>query len=293
MKRKQFSRILLPVIIAISLIAAGYMYIDMYGNPLDASKINQQSDTYMQENYPELWSEMYRSQDAYFIKAAISYWDNNAQQYVAVDGTWQVYYTDNDDAFSYVYLVYDRDCNMIYDSCSDRYLKGATIYNKLEQEYENYIKDIFNEEYHNGVPGYSISAETITNESQAVAVFMYNNTHNVSHIDPYIGPVLDINKEYTMEELASEYGEIYFRFMDDIYYMPGDGTSPDTSKYNDVVDNLYKRCLETRDIVEKYNIPFKNISITHGISEGIFNIDHQQLFSDDLYQFIYNNYTIF
>ena len=45
-------------------------------------------------------------------------------------------------------------------------------------------------------------------------------------------------------------------------------------------------------MLEKYNIPFNNISISHGMFEGIFKIDRRQLFSDDLYQFIYDNYTI-
>ncbi|MBE6865489.1 MAG: hypothetical protein E7492_00820 [Ruminococcaceae bacterium] len=291
MKNKSIGLKILSFIIVIAFIAGGYLYVDFNGNPLDAIKLNKHSDLYMQENYPDIWQNVHRSQNAYFIKSDISYWDNNKQQYIPVDGTWQVYYEDNNDYFSYMYLVYDRNCNLIYDSCSDRYLKGAMIYAKLEQEYENYIKNIFNEEYRDGVPMHSISAETLAGESHAEAVFMYHNTH-ISHIEPYSGPVLDITREYTMEELAADYGEIYFRFMDDIYYMPGNGTSPDASKYNNVVDNLYSRCLETRDIVEKYNIPFNNISISHGMFEGIFKIDRRQLFSGDLYQFIYDNYTV-
>ncbi len=291
MKSKNILLKLLPVAVAVSLLLAGILYIDMNGNPFNAAKINKMADAYMQEKYPDIWQNVYRSQKAYFVKSDISYFDSETQQYVPVDGTWQVYYTVNDNHFDYMYLAYDRDCNLIYDSCSDRYLKGAMIYQKLEQKYESYIKDIFNKEYHNGIPNHSISPQTLNEKSHADAVFMYHSSH-ISHIEPYTGPVLDITREYTMEELAADYGEIYFRFMDDIYYMPGDGTSPDTSKYNDVVDNLYSRCLETRDIVEKYNIPFNNISISHGMFEGIFKIDRRQLFSDDLYQFIYDNYTV-
>ncbi len=291
MKNKSIGLKILSFIIVIAFIAAGYLYIDFNGNPLDAIKLNKQSDSYMQENYPDIWQNVHRSQNAYFVKADINYWDDNTQQYIPVDGTWQVYYEDNNDHFSYMYLVYDRDCNLIYDSCSDRYLKGATIYAKLEQEYENYIKNIFNEEYRNGVPMHSISAETLASESQAEAVFMYHNTH-ISHIEPYARPVLDINKEYSMEELAKDYGNVYFRFNDGITYNMNQDAEAVKKSYTIAVDNLYKRCLEVRDIVKKYNIPFKDISITHGFFEGIFNISYGQLFSDDLYQFIYDNYTI-
>ena len=62
--------------------------------------------------------------------------------------------------------------------------------------------------------------------------------------------------------------------------------------YETAVDNLYKRCMEVRNIVKEYSIPFKNISITHGFFEGLFNISYEQLFSDDLYQFIYDHYTV-
>ena len=77
------------------------------------------------------------------MNSKITQWDENNENYILYDGTWQVYYTVNDNHFDYMYLAYDRDCNLIYDSCSDRYLKGAMIYQKLEQEYESYIKDIF------------------------------------------------------------------------------------------------------------------------------------------------------
>lgn len=291
MKKESLGMKIMPLLLAAVLAVAGYLYVDMNGNPFDASKINKQADTYMQENYPDIWQNVYKSTKAYFVKADISYWDEESRQNITADGTWQVYYTDNDNSWSYIYLVYDRDCNLIYDSCEDRYLKGATIVEKLEQEYETFVKTVFNDVYHYGIPRRSVSASTLRNESHADAWFYYSNTYG-SHITPYEGPVLDINKQYTMEELAAQYGEVFFRFMDDITYNMNQEPEAVKESYETAVDNLYKRCMEVRDIVKEYSIPFENISITHGFFEGLFNISYEQLFSDDLYQFIYDNYTV-
>ena len=291
MKNKSIGLKILPAIIAVAILVIGYLYIDISGNPLDASKINKQSDAYLQENYPDVWETVHRSTDAYFIKSDVEQWDEATNSYKTLGGTWQVYYTDNNDPSYHLYLVYDRACNLIYDGCSDRYLKGAPLFEKLEQEYETFVKTIFNDVYHYGIPRRSISVSTLMNESHVDAWFYADNRH-ISHIAPYEGPVLDINKQYTMEDIAAEYGEVYFRFMDDVTYNMNQDIDAVKESYQKAVDNLYKRCMEVKDIVKEYNIPFKNISITHGYFEGLFNISREQLFSDELYQFIYDNYTI-
>ncbi len=266
-------------------------YVYEKGNPLDANKLNKESDLYLQQTYPDLRDDFERTTDAYFVRADISYLDKTTQTYIPIDGSWQVYYSRKGKPETYIYFVYDRDKNMIYDSCGDRYLKGGLIYERLEQEYSSYIKNIFNEEYNNGIPRNSISLDTIINESHADAVFMYHSSH-ISHIEPYTGPVLDITQEYTMEELAKEYGQVYFRFNDGISYNMNQDAEAVKESYKTAVDNLYNRCNEVKEIVKEYDIPFKDISITHGFFEGLFNITYEQLFSDDLYQFIYDNYTI-
>ena len=96
------------------------------------------------------------------------------------------------------------------------------------------------------------------------------------HTEQYTGPVLDLNKEYTMEELAAEYGIRLFNYKDE-----------QTS------ENLYTRCLEVREIIEKYDIPFSKICITLDRDNGLYNISREQLFSDDLMAFIEDNYTVF
>lgn len=282
MKKNNFALKILPVLIAISLIVAGYLYVDFNGNPFDASKLNKQSDAYMQENYPEIWENVHRSTNAYFVKAPITQWDKNYENYIEYDGTWQVYYTDDNDPSVYMYLVYDRDCNLIYDSCSEKYLKGAMIFEKLVHEYNIFLSNIYTEEYNNGVPQNTISMSNIIDGNFISGTFEY---YNSSHIAPYEGPVLDINRHYAMEELAKEYGMVYFRYNDGISQMGG-------AEYSEAVDNIYKHCLEARDIVKKYNIPFNKISILQTGNEGLFFIGYEQLFDENLHQYILENYTV-
>ena len=186
--------------------------------------------------------------------------------------------------FDYMYLAYDRDCNLIYDSCGDRYLKGATIYEKLEQEYRNYIANVFNEVYNYGIPNRTISIQNILESDYATGTFE-NSTTTISHISEYTGPVLDVNKNYTMEELAKEYGTVLFRYKNGVTQMEG-------AEYSDAVDSIYNRCLEVRDIVEKYDIPFWKISIIQGNNEGVFRIDYNQLFDENLHKYIQENYVV-
>lgn len=68
MKSKNILLKLLPVAVAVSLLLAGILYIDMNGNPFDAVKINKMADAYMQEQYPDIWQNVYKSQKAYFVK---------------------------------------------------------------------------------------------------------------------------------------------------------------------------------------------------------------------------------
>ena len=300
MKNKSIGLKILPVIIAVAVIICGYLYVDMNGNPLDASKIDKLADSYMQENYPDIWQNVYKSANAYFVKSDISYWDEESQQNIIIDGSWQVYYTDNNDEWSYMYLVYDRDCNLIYDGVADRYLKGAMIVEKLEQEYDTLIKNVFDEIYNNGMPTHTTSETSLLEQSGAQSWFKseesirneWGQGYGTSHISPYTGPVLDINKEYTMEELASEYGVVHFRFNDGVYYHPGDGTSPDDEDYKLVINNLYIHCAEIRTRVLYDDIPFKEICVTHGLYEGVYFMSREQLLNIYLWQYIYDNYTI-
>ena len=75
MKSKNILLKLLPVAVAASLLLAGILYTDMNGNPFDAAKINKMADAYMQEKYPDIWQNVYRSADAYFVKSDISYFE--------------------------------------------------------------------------------------------------------------------------------------------------------------------------------------------------------------------------
>lgn len=281
------------------------LYIYQNGNPLIARKLEKQSDVYLQQTYPQIRDKFYKKEGPFYLKVAkgenYCIWDEERKQYQFFDSCWVVYYFEKDtqDLYNYIYFVYDKDLNLIYDSCGDRHLTGGNIYQRISEEYNVHIMQIFDKEYNSEDGIYSLSGDKEYSKNYARGLFensfydsIYPAVENSALTQYYKGPVLDINKEYTMEELASEYGKIYFNFDDGINYMPGNGTSPDSSQYQKVVDNLYKRCLEVRAIIEKYDIHFKKITITHQGNEGLINIDYEQLFTEDLYQFIYDNYVI-
>jgi len=243
------------------------VYVFFKGNPLDAMKLNKQTDRYLKEKYPEIREQVYRSTDAYFIKNAGH--DNNLLK----DGAWYVYYSNDEDSFMHFNFVYSPDCEMIYDGCGDLYMNGGTIYRHFSDQYRNYIVEIHQDVYNNGMPKSGITISSVTGGDYAEAWF--ENGQHLTHSEKYEGPVLDINKKYTMEELANEYGVIHFRYNDD-EKTPG---------------QLYKRRLEVVTIVKEYNIPFNKAQIELGFFEGVFGLTKEELFSEDLKTIIEDNYT--
>lgn len=290
--------------IATMIVVFALWYVFEKGNPLDANKLNKDSDVYLQQTYPDLRDAFERTTDAYFVRADISYLDKTTQTYIPIDGSWQVYYSRKDEPETYIYFVYDRDKNMIYDSCSDRYLKGGLIYERLSRQYNNYIADLYNDIY-SDTPLHTTSEDNLMASSAGQAWFKndvyspapWNTMYVPTHILFYEGPELNLYKEYTMEELAKEYGVIHFRYNDGISVMANHNQEQSKedylADYKAAIDNLYNHCLEIRDAVNKYNIPFKELCVTHGIFEGVYYMSREQLFSDDLYDYIYNNHTVF
>lgn len=283
-KNKTLSPWAVRVIFIIMAIGIVRIYVYLKGNPLTGMGLNKKADRYLNENYPEIAGEFIRTTDAYFVKDKISVWNSEKQEYSVVNGVWNVYYSKNSVPDAYIYFVYDRSGNLVYDSCKEKYLKGGMIYSKLADEYNYYIQNIFSEVYNNGLGQYSFNPDKLLENSFASGVFENDRTTKQSlgmwppsgHTEQYTGPVLDLNKEYTMEELAAEYGIRLFNYKDE-----------QTS------ENLYTRCLEVRDIIEKYDIPFSKICITLDRDNGLYNISREQLFSDDLMAFIEDNYTVF
>lgn len=297
MKTKSNNYKLIPVIAAVSVFISFYLlYVYANGSPLKASKINKQADIYLQQTYPEIRGEFYREDSASYLKEEMSIWDEEQQQYRIIDDCWVVYYSNST---SLVYFVYDKDFNLLYDSCGDRYLSGGNIYQGLSEQYSICVMQIFDKEYTSDDSPYSLSDKTPYSKSYGCGVFenslydpAFPAVENSALTQYYQGPVLDISKEYTVEELASQYGILHFNFNDGIQYWPGDGTSPDDTDFNNAVDNLYKRCLEIRDIVERNDLSFNRITVTQGTGEGLFMIDCNQLFNENLYEYICSNYVV-
>lgn len=282
-KNKTLSPLAVRVIFIIMAIGIIRVYLQLKGNPLTGMKLNKEADRYIQENYPQLSGQFIRTTDAYFIKDKISVWNSDKQEYSVADGTWNIYYSKSSTPDAYIYFVYDRDGNLIYDSCKEKYLKGGMIYKKLSEEYNYYVEKIFNEVYNNSLPKVSFSYAAILEGSFASGWFENNQTIKQAagmwpasgHTEQYTGPILDINQVYTMEEMADEYGIVLFNYNDE-----------------QNAENLYTRCLEVRDIITEYNIPLNKICITLDRDNGLYNIGREQLFSEDLMQYIKDNYTV-
>lgn len=295
-------KIMMTIFRIIAVVILYALYVNENGNPLIAKKLEKQTDVYIQQTYPQLRDKFYKKEGPFYLKAEkgenYCIWDEERKQYQFFDSCWVAYYYEKDvqSLYNYIYFVYDSELKLIYDSCGDRYIKGGNIYQRLSEEYNVYIMQIFDKEYNSEGSKYSLSGDKKYSKSYARGLFensfydsIYPAVENSALTQYYKGPVLDINK---VEDLAAEYGKLHFNFDDGINYMSSDGTSSDSSQYQKVVENLYKRCLEVRAIIEKYDIHFKKITITHQGNEGLINIDYEQLFTEDLYQFIYDNYVI-
>ncbi|MBR5521241.1 MAG: hypothetical protein IKU54_04515 [Oscillospiraceae bacterium] len=279
----QLSPLALKIIFAVMAVAIIMIYVYLKGNPLVGMRLNKESDQYFQNHYSEIYSQFSRSANAYFIKDDISIWHTEKQEYILAEGTWIVTYEKNDNSDTYINFVYSRDGEMIYDSCGEKYLNGGTIYEKLSSQYNIYIEKIYTDVYSYGLPNTEFSYSAILESDFASGYFENTITNKqalgmwpvTTAFDQYTGPVLDINKEYRMEDLAKQYGVVVFNFEDEKN-----------------VYNLYTRCLEVREIIEEFDLPFNKICITLGRDNGLYNITREDLFCEDLMEFIKNNYTV-
>ena len=292
---------ILIITIIVTVVILSGLYIYRNGNPFTAKKIEKLTDVYIQQTYPQIRNNFGSADGPFHLegKYPIPIWNEENQQYQFFDSCWVTYYYEKNtlDFYNYIYFVYDNELNLIYDSCGDRYMTGGNIYQRLSEKYNVHIMQIFDKEYNSEDSPYSLLNNGVSNYARGLFENSFSDpafpaVENSALTQYYRGPILDINKEYTMEELASEYGKLYFNFDDDITFWPGDGTSPDDSDFQTAVDNLYKRCVEVKEIIQKHNIPFKKITITHQGNEGLININYEQLFTEDLYQFVYNNYVV-
>lgn len=264
-KNKALSPWAVRVIFIIMAIGIVRIYVYLKGNPLTGMGLNKKADRYLHENYPEIAGQVYRSRDAYFVKV-FDFRPQSMKEDSEADGRWYIYYSSENDPFMHFNLCYSRNGELIYDGCKENYLKGGTIYEYYSDEYRSFIVDIHNEIYNNGMPKSGISVSSVVGGTSAEAYFA--DVHNAAHYSEYLGPVLDVKKEYTMEELASEYGHIDFNY--------------DVSAEERTIENLYARRIEMRNIIDEYNIPAKTFTVSFRLFEGAYNMPVSALYSDNL-----------
>ena len=278
LKNKPLSSWVLRTFFAVMTIGIVFAFVYFKGNPLIGMKLDKETDRYLQENYPEVWQEIERTTDAYFIKNfnflpdSVMNYKNNDYKSLYTDGGWWIYYSNKETPYMRFTMVYNRDGNLVYDGCKDRYLTGGAIYTHFSDIYRNYIVDIYDEVYNNGLPKSGITLSAVLGDDSAEAWFI--DSPNKMDCEDYIGPVLDIAQEYTMEELAEQYGEIVFTYRND----------------EKTIDQLYKRRLEVAAVLKEYDVPYKKVRITFGVFEGVYDLTEELLYSDDLKPYIEENY---
>lgn len=224
-------------LVAIVLIVSFVLFIVWYfGIPFDNHRIMKNADRYIEENYPELQDKVvYKDYNVHFSPALhnpdMAWWD----------GVWSVYYSSEDDEFLHFSLNFNRKGELIYDGYKESYMKGHTIYNYYSGTYSGYFSKIFTDIYEKDYLLLGFNPATALKHTRGNAFFepeaYIDNSDEI--------PVLDITKEYTMEELANEYGTLQFWY----------GSDEPTK------ENLIQRCIEAREIISKYNIPCNKVRI--------------------------------
>lgn len=182
-------------------------------------------------------------------------------------------FSNPEDDMMHFQLMYDRNGNLIYDGYTDHYLKGGTIYMHLSSEYSTQVRKLFNDTFRNDSGATGVTISSIINSTSAAAYFENDSTGGWEN---YAGPVLDIEKEYTVQDLAAEYGCIEFHFAED---------------KEQTKENLYQRLLQSKELLAENEIPFSKFSITYKIGNGVYGITAQELFEGDLKQIVEERYV--
>ncbi len=252
------------------------MYVYIKGNPITKFKIDKHAETYLAENYPEIARQVQTSQGAYYTDFGHTIVSTDGVEHNPDKG-WGIYFYNPDNYLMNFAMRYDKKGNLLFDGCKEYYMKGGSILNALSGEYREFIVGAKNDEYYNGMGAVGISPAGLIREIGAEAWFDGREDPNgVLTKMEYTGPVLDINKEYTMEELANQYGVINFTFRED-----DDGD----------IDSLYNRCIEVRNFTEKYNLPFATVNVGTRLFDGTSGLTKEELYSDNLKEIIEDKYS--
>ncbi len=223
-------------------------------NPYMKMRAKSKADNYMSENYPVIYRQVKLSGSM----SKTSYWNRDKKKFA--DG-WLLSYKNTSDNFMYFDMIFDKKGNIVFDGCGEKYLKGGTIYDYYEKEYQKLILSIMEKEL--GITEMEtddIRPENRDGSIRFIAGFDPPIGQNLRNPDSYeyYGPVLDLNKKYSTRELGLEYGKIYIAFTED------------KGGYEKGAEEAFKRYLQIKEIVEKYQIPFEIIRVGCDFNECLF-----------------------
>lgn len=242
------------------LAGAFFAYSIILGNPITKFKLDKESNKYIINNYPEISENVFQSSEGAYYLSPLS---------TKEEGKWLVYYYGKESEILNFALVYNTQGKMIFDGYKEQYLKGATIITHFSDIYKDYFIDIHNEVYNNGMP-------SVVGSKTNGHAYLEHSVRN--SYDEYTGPVLDMSRSYTMEELANEFGVIQFQY--------------ERLKDEEVTIEKFI-CLrnEAKEIVLKYNIPFKTVNILyHDLSGCLLDVERNIFLGDDFSEYAKENF---
>ena len=168
-------------------------------------------------------------------------------------------------------LMCDMNGDLIYDGCSDNYLKGGVVYSYHAAEYNSQVKKLFNDFFRNG-RSVSGSVSKVLNANKREASFTGSGSNPW---EGYQGPVPEPDKEYDKVELAKQYGYINFCFTEDEEHTK---------------ENLCQRLLQCRELIEDSGTPFTSLSAGYHLGGGVYNLTEEELFEGELRRIVEERY---
>lgn len=221
------------------------------GDPFTRMRLNKESVEYVQENYPGIAEKVKPTSEVYTAH-------HNMKPLFFAN------FCHVDNRYIRFSLVYDRYGNLIRDDFKNAVGISSSIYQNLSGRYTQMVKNRFNDTFRDGTGAAGLSVDDIMKSNRGEAYFEHSN-YVIE--EGYKGPYLDINEEYSVNDMASQYGYIYFYFAED---------------EQQTAENLYNRRLQARDMLKEKNISFKSFTICYDISIGVYDLTYDELYSGNL-----------
>ncbi len=247
-----------------------------HGGNKQKSIIEDISAEYIYENHPEVSDKISLTNNGANFRPKSKWITDQTASLPWWDGVWLVPYSvkgyehlkaENGD--TQFFMMFNRmGDKILFDGYKDNFAKGGIVLKAAEAKYNETVFKIFNDKRE-----LSRKADEKNDfyDTKLIVTFVHpdsvtGGTTSPDMTENYNGPILDINKDYTLDELATEYGHLQFNF---------DGDEK-------TLENLYNRRLQVQDFIKDNNITFKDITIVNGMLYGAYNLTQQEIMSDDL-----------